>query len=156
MDIPLVLAKKLYASKKYSTFFIFRMWIGYGFDAAEFTAVIIRYGFVYASVEWMYVFYVYLGLLALSAFIMTVVFRVTKISSEKRVHSCLAYFKLTSAVNAALIFFQLYLQDERDGIAIFLLVVTGIDMGLDFLEMAAGCAALGVNTVYPLDVKSKK
>lgn len=129
MDIPLILAKKLYDSKKYSTFFIFRMWIGYGFDAAEFTAVIIRYGFVYASVEWMYVFYVYMGLLALVAFIMTVVFRVNQIISVKKVHSCLAYFKLTSIINAAFIFFQLYLQDQRDGIAIFLLVVTGIDMG---------------------------
>lgn len=155
MDIPLVLAKKLYASKKYSTFFIFRMWIGYGFDAAEFTAVIIRYGFVYTSVEWMYVFYVYMGLLALVAFIMTVVYRVKQNISDKKVHSCLAYFKLTSTVNAALIFFQLYLQGQRDEVAIFLLVVTGIDMGLDFLEMAAGCAALGVNMVYPLDVKSK-
>lgn len=69
--------------------------------------------------------------------------------SENKVHSCLAYFKLTSTVNAAFIFFQLYIQDQRDGIAVFLLVVTGIDMSLDFIEMAAGCAALGINSVYP-------
>lgn len=155
MDIPLILAKKLYASKKYSTFFIFRMWIGYGFDAAEFAAVIIRYGFIFVSEEWIYVFYVYLGLLGLIAFIMTVVFRVKQNVTDRTVASCLAYFKLTSTINAALIFFQLYLQGQRDPVAIFLLVVTGIDMGLDFLEMAAGCAALGVNMVYPLDNKSK-
>lgn len=99
----------------------------------------------------MYVFFTYLGLLVLVAFIMTVVFRVKQNISERKVHSCLAYFKLTSTVNAAMIFFQLYLQSQRDEIAIFILVVTGIDMGLDFLEMAAGCAALGVNMVYPLD-----
>lgn len=84
MDIPLILAQKLYASEKYPTFFIFRMWIGYGFDAAEFTIVNVRYGFVYSSVEWMYVFYVYLGLLVLVAFLMTVIFRIKKPVSEKR------------------------------------------------------------------------
>uniref|UniRef100_K1PMW7 Uncharacterized protein n=1 Tax=Magallana gigas TaxID=29159 RepID=K1PMW7_MAGGI len=151
MDIPLILVQKLYGSKKYSKFFIFRMWIGYGFDAAEFTAVMIQYGFVYASVEWMYVFYVYLGLLVLVAFVMTVIFRIKKIVSKKKVSSCLAYFKLTSIINAAFVFFQLYLQGQRDGMATFLLVVTGIDMSLDFLEMAAGCAALGINSVYPID-----
>lgn len=155
MDIPLILAKKLYASKKYSTFFIFRLWIGYGFDAAEFTAVMIRYGFVYVSVEWTYVLYVYLGLLALVAFIITIVFRMNQIVSDRKVHSCLAYFKLTSTINSALIFFQLYLQGQRDEVAIFLLVVTGIDMSLDFIEMAAGCAALGVNMVYPMDNRNK-
>jgi hypothetical protein len=155
MDVPLVLAKKLYSAKKYSTFFIFRLWIGYGFDAAEFTAVMIRYGFDYVSVEWMYVLYVYLGLLALVAFIITIVFRLKDAIPDRKVHSALAYFKLTATVNAALIFFQLYLQGQRDEIAIFLMVVTGIDMGLDFMEMAAGCAALGVNVVYPLDNKNK-
>lgn len=61
------------------------------------------------------------------------------------------FFKLTSIVNAAMIFFQLYLQDQRDEVAIILLVVTGIDIGFDFLEMSAGCAALGMNKdkVYP-------
>lgn len=111
----------------------------------------IRYGFVYASVEWMYEFYVYLGLLVLVAFVMTVIFRIKKNSFGKKVHSCLAYFKLTSTVSAAFIFFQLYLQGQRDGMATFLLVVTGIDMSLDFLEMATGCAALGINSVYPID-----
>lgn len=151
MDIPLVVVQKLYGSEKYPTFFIFRMWIGYGFDAAEFTAVMIRYGLVYASVAWMYIFYVYLALLVLAAFVMTVVFRIKKIVSEKKVHSCFAYFKLTSTISAVFIFFQLYLQGQRDGMAIFLLVVTGIDMSLDFVEMAAGCAALGINSVYPID-----
>lgn len=151
MDIPLILAQKLYASEKYPTFFIFRMWIGYGFDAAEFTIVNVRYGFVYSSVEWMYVFYVYLGLLVLVAFLMTMIFRIKKPVSEKKVHSCFAYFKLTSIINAAFVFFQLFFQSQKDGTATFLLVVTGIDMSFDFVEMAAGCAALGVNSVYPID-----
>lgn len=67
----------------------------------------------------------------------------------------MAYFKLTSIINAAFIFFQLFFQSQKDGTATFLLVVTGIDMSFDFVEMAAGCAALGVNSVYPIDIKRK-
>lgn len=47
------------------------MWLGYGFDAAEFISVMIRYGFVYANVVWMYVFFGYLGLLVLVALLIT-------------------------------------------------------------------------------------
>lgn len=150
MDILLFLIQKLYHDEINSTFFIFRMWLGYGFDAAEFVSVMIRYGFVYANIVWMYVFFGYLGLLVLVALLITVVLREFKIS-DRKISSCLAYFKLTSIVNAAMIFFQLYLQDQRDEVAIILLVVTGIDIGFDFLEMSAGCAALGMNKdkVYP-------
>uniref|UniRef100_K1PUG8 Uncharacterized protein n=1 Tax=Magallana gigas TaxID=29159 RepID=K1PUG8_MAGGI len=109
----------MYASEKYPTFFIFRMWIGYGFDAAEFTIVNVRYGFVYSSVEWMYVFYVYLGLLVPVAFLMTVIFRIKKPVSEKKVHSCFAYFKLTSIINAAFVFFQLFFKVGKMGPPLF-------------------------------------
>lgn len=39
MDIRLVLVKKLYVLKKYFIFFIFWMWIGYGFDVVEYVIV---------------------------------------------------------------------------------------------------------------------
>lgn len=34
---------------------------------------------------------------------------------------------------------------------IFFLVVMGIDMSLDFLEMVVGCVVLGINSVYFID-----
>lgn len=68
------------------------MWLGYGFDAAEIISVMIRYGFVYANVVWMYVFFGYLGLLVLVALLITVVLRELKIS-DRKISSCLAYFK---------------------------------------------------------------
>jgi hypothetical protein len=47
----------------------------------------------------------------------------------------MAYFKLTSAVNAGFIFFQLWYSGNRDAIVITLLVFTGIDIALNLIEM---------------------
>lgn len=155
MDIPLVIAKKLYSGKKIPTFFLFRMWIGYGFDAAEIAAVMVNPGFVYSNTTWMYVFYFYLAFVVIIGFILTVSFKLSEEVSDNKLHSCFAFFKLTSAVTAGVIFFQLYLQDNRDPLTIFIMVVTGADMSLNFVEMAAGCASLGFNMVYPLEMKEQ-
>ena len=152
MDIPLVIAKKLYSGHKIPTFFLFRMWIGYGFDAAEIAAVMVNPGFVYENDTWMYVFYFYLAFVIIIGFILTMSFKLSEDVSDSKLHSCFAFFKLTSAVTAGVIFFQLFLQDDRDPLTIFIMVVTGADMSLDFVEMAAGCASLGFNIVYPLDM----
>lgn len=156
MDIPLVIAKKLYSGKKIPTFFLFRMWIGYGFDAAEIAAVMVNPGFVYSNTTWMYVFYFYLAFVVIIGFILTVSFKLSEEISDNKLHSCFAFFKLTSAVTAGVIFFQLYLQDDRDPLTIFIMVVTGADMSLDFVEMAAGCASLGFNMVYPLEMNKEQ
>lgn len=152
MDIPLVIAKKLYSGHKIPTFFLFRMWIGYGFDAAEIAAVMVNPGFVYENDTWMYVFYFYLAFVIIIGFILTMSFKLSEEVSDNKLHSCFAFFKLTSAVTAGVIFFQLFLQDDRDPLTIFIMVVTGADMSLDFVEMAAGCASLGFNMVYPLEM----
>lgn len=152
MDVPLVLVKKFYSGKKFPTFFLFRMWIGYGFDAGEVAAVMVNPGFVYSNATWTYVFYFYLAFVVIIAFILTASFKLSEEVSDSRLHSCFAFFKLTSTITAGFIFFQLFLQDDREPLTIFIMVVTGADMSLDFIEMAAGCASLGFNTVYPFEM----
>lgn len=41
----------------------------------------------------------------------------------------------------------------RDSFAVFFQEIIRLEMTLDFLETAAGCAALGVNMVYTIDVR---
>lgn len=94
MDIPLVIAKKLYSGKKIPSFFLFRMWIGYGFDAAEIAAVMVNPGFVYSNTTWMYVFYFYLAFVVIIGFILTVSFKLSVEISDNKLHSCFAFFQV--------------------------------------------------------------
>jgi hypothetical protein len=132
------------------------MWIGYGFDAGEIAAVMVNQGFVYSNTTWMYVFYFYLAFVIIIAFILTASFKLSEEVSDSKLHSCFAFFKLTATITAGFIFFQLYLQDNREPLTVFLMVVTGADMSLNFVEMAAGCASLGLNMVYPLEMKTSR
>lgn len=125
---------------------IFRLWVGYGFDGAEFTAAALTYGFVYSNVEFMYIFYVYIGLLVVAAVVFSVLIKM-EFECEK---IAIIFFKITSTFNAAFVFFQLYLQHQREDLVYFLLVVTGIDMCLDFLGFAYNCATIASNNkIYP-------
>ena len=129
--------------------FIFRMWIGYGFDATEIAMVWINNGFSFINEHWERVFYAYLALIFLAGIILTVLISRFDTHSERVVYM-IGYFKLTSLVTAGFIFFQLYLRDKRDPLSLVLMVVTGTDMALNFIEMAAGFAGLDQNRVAPL------
>lgn len=119
--------------------FTFRMWAGYGFDGAEFTAVALTYGFVYIKVEFMYIFYAYVALLVVAGLTITVLLK----TGSECVNIAIIFFKITATFNAAFVFFQLYLQQQRESLVYFLLVVSGIDMCLDFLGFAFNCAFTG-------------
>jgi hypothetical protein len=47
----------------------------------------------------------------------------------------MTYFKLTSAINAGFVFFHLWYSGNHDDVVVVLMVFTGIDIGLDILEI---------------------
>lgn len=138
MDITTFLLGRIFEDRE-NAILIFRLYVGYGFHGAEFTAAALTYGFAYTTVVWMYIFYGYIGLLVIASVIFTILLATDKSNS---VEITILFFKITSIINAAFVFFQLYLQQQRDPFLYVLLAVTGKDIGLDFLEFALNCAFL--------------
>lgn len=129
--------------------FIFRMWIGYGFDAAQIAMAWINTGFTFMNDHWRNVFLAYLAFIFVAALILT--FLISRYEHKAdRVVYLIGYFKLTATVTACFIFFQLYFQDKRDPLSLVLMVVTGADIAINFIEMAAGFAGLDQNRIAPL------
>lgn len=141
MDITTFLLSRIF-EKGGNGIVIFRLYVGYGFDGAEFTAAALTYGFAYTTVYWMYIFYGYIGLLVIASVILTMLLAADVSNS---IEITIIFFKITSIINAAFVFFQLYLQQQRDPFLYVLLAVTGTDIGLDFLEFALNCGFLAKN-----------
>lgn len=138
MDITTFVLGHIF-KKEENAIMIFRLLVGYGFDGAEFTAAALTYGFAYTTEDWMYIFYGYIGLLVIASVILTILLAT---GESNFVAITIFFFKITSIINAAFVFFQLYLPQQRDPFLYVLLVVTGMDMCLDFLEFALNCALL--------------
>lgn len=153
MDLSFLALERIIGKEpqKIVRIFIFRMWVGYCFDAGEVAFLWIYIGISYISDIWRYVFYGYCGFLGLVAFLLTFIMVQcilgTDLRRYKAVPYVMAYFKLSSAVNAGFIFFQLWNSGNRDVIVIVLLVFTGIDMGLDMIEMGLGFAGLSSDKI---------
>ena len=121
---------------------ITRMWIGYGFDAAQITAAVLNKGFWKLPSDLEFLYYLYPTFMVVVAFLLTICIRCYKRDiTENKYQSVMAYFKLTAFMNAGVLFFLLYLQEDREPLIIILLVIAGIDMILNFLEMALNCGA---------------
>lgn len=145
MDTTLKFTQCVFRDLRLPNLIIARMWIGYGIDAAQLTAAVLSNGFRFLPSELEFLFYSYLGILIVVAFVITVVIRIYKNDiTNNKLHSIMAYFKLTALVNAGVLFFQLYLQENRESLTIFLLVIAGFDIAFNFLEMALNCAAVGI------------
>ena len=57
----------------------------------------------------------------------------------------MGYFKLTSAVNAGIIFFMLFFSDDKNKpVVLALEIVTGIDIGFNLIQMGFGFAGFNV------------
>jgi hypothetical protein len=87
----------------------------------------------------MYVFYGYCGFLGLVAILLTITFIQCIIGKDSRRYNIvpyiMTYFKLTSAINAGFVFFNLWYSGNRDDTVVVLMVFTGIDIGLDIVEI---------------------
>lgn len=129
------------------------MWIGYVFDAGEFAFLWIYLEYkndiriYYHNDFWKYISYGYCGFLLLVALFMTVVFIQCIIGVDLRrpraIPFCMAYFKLTSAVNAGFVFFNIW-RNCRSVDGIIISVVTGLDTFVDLIEM--GLVFVGLNS----------
>lgn len=140
--------------KHTSKFFIFRMWIGYGLDATAIAIAWMEFGFHFYSDAWRIIFIVYLALLVLIGIILTIFtgWRDAKGKPDnyKWVKYIMAYFKLTSIINAGFVFFQVFSSGRRDIPAILLLTIAGIDMAMNFFEMAASLAGFECKEINPI------
>lgn len=105
MDILFVIVKKFYFGKKIFIFFLFRMWIGYGFDVVEIVVVMVNFGFVYLNIIWMYVFYFYLVFVVIISFILMVLFKLSEEIFDNKLYFCFVFFKLILVVMVGVIFF---------------------------------------------------
>lgn len=148
MDLSFLALERIFGKEPQNVVrvFLFRMWCGYSFDAGEMAFLWIHVGISYISEIWWYVFYGYCGFLGLVALLLTCGMIKCIIGTDLRRYTAIpyfmAYFKLTSAVNAGFIFFQLWFSGNRDAVVITLMVFTGIDMALDLIEMELGFAGL--------------
>ncbi|KAJ8307026.1 hypothetical protein KUTeg_015110 [Tegillarca granosa] len=125
---------------------LLRIWIGYGLDAVELVAVWLGLGFKFLSDLWWQAFIAYLVLIFAILVVVTMVTACKNATKRQGSHRALlyliGYFKLTFAINAAFVFFQVFLQEQRDAGLYVVLVISGIDIALNYVEMAAGFAGL--------------
>lgn len=153
MDLSFLGLERIFGKEpqKVVRVFIFRMWCGYCFDAGEMAFLWIYIGITYISEIWQYVFYGYCGFQGLVALLLTFGMIKCIIGTDLRRYSAIpyfmAYFKLTSAVNAGFIFFQLWFSGNRDAVVITLMVFTAIDIALDLIEMGLGFAGLNAEKI---------
>lgn len=147
-DITILCMKKVFLKNKElrSKHVLLRFWIGYGLDAVEFVAVWLGLGFKFSSDLWWQAFIAYLVLIFAILVVVTIVTAcknaIKRLGSHRALLYLIGYFKLTFAINAAFIFFQVFLQDRRDAGLYVILVISGIDIALNYVEMAAGFAGL--------------
>lgn len=162
MDLPTVALDLVFghSPRKIVRFFIARMWIGYAIDAGEFAFTWIIVGMNFYSELWKWLFYGYVGGIGLVAFIITfsMIFCILRgkeedgrIKRHKKVPYFMGYFKLTSAVNAGIVFFTLHYFGDKPGLTdaeemaiLAIKIHSGIDMGVNLIEMGLGFA--GLNT----------
>lgn len=141
MDLSVFALEKIFGKdpQTIARIFLLRMWTGYCFDAGEITFLSIYVGINYKSDTWRFVFYGYGGFLGLIAMILTITFIQCIIGQDSRRYNVvpyiMTYFKLTSAINAGFVFFHLWYSGNRDNVVIVLMVFTGIDLGLDIIEI---------------------
>lgn len=160
MDLSIITAETIFgfSPRKAVRFFLARMWIGYALDAGGFAFIgiyndiDIDRSWVTTTLKW--AFYGYAGGIILIAILITFLMIACILSGKetdgrlkrhKKIPYFMAYFKLTSAVNAGIVFYTLYFKaDDRSHPAVLaILILSGIDMGMDLLEMAFGCAGIG-------------
>lgn len=148
MDISFLFLERIIGREpqKIVRIFILRMWVGYCFDAGEVAFLWKHFGIYFTNELWRYIFYGYCGFLGLVAIFLTIVMIQCIIGRDLRRYRAvpyfMAYFKLTSAVNAGFVFFQLWNTGCREVVVIVFLAITGIDMLLDLIEMGLGFAGL--------------
>lgn len=141
MDLSVFALEKIFGKdpQTIARIFLLRMWSGYCFDAGEITFLSIYVGINYKSDIWRYVFYGYCGFLGLVAMLLTITFVQCIIGQDSRRYNVvpyiMTYFKLTSAINAGFVFFQLWYSGNRDDVVIVLMVFTGIDLALDIIKL---------------------
>ena len=141
MDISVFVLEKIFGKdpQTIARIFVLRMWSGYCFDVGEITFLSLYVGINYKSDTWRYVFYGYCGFLGLVAMLLTITFIQCIIGKDSRRYNIvpyiMTYFKLTSAINAGFVFFHLWYSGNRDDVVVVLMVFTGIDIGLDILEI---------------------
>lgn len=151
-DITILCMKKVFLKNKElrSKHVLLRVWIGYGLDAVEIVAVWLGLGFTFLNDLWWQAFIAYLVLMFAILVVVTIVTAcknaIKRPSSYRALLYLIGYFKLTFAINAAFVFFQVYLQEKRDAGLYIILVISGIDLALNYIEMAAGFAGLELIT----------
>ena len=159
MDLSFLALQGIFGKEpqKIVRIFILRMWVGYCFDAGEIAFLRIHDGITFISDTWRYVFYGYCGFLGFMAFNLTFTLIQCIIGRDLRRYKVVpylfAYFKLTSAVNAGFVFFQLWNSGNRDRLVIKLMVYTGIDIGFDLIQMGLGFAGLDAEKMWKRQVQ---
>lgn len=152
MDLSTICFEKVFGftPRKAVRFFLTRIWTGYSFDAGEFAFTWVYVGMQWMSELWQYIFYGYIGFLGLVAFLITFLMGLFVLRGDesegrlkryKKIPYIMGYYKLTAAINAGIIFFMLfYSTDRNDPVVLALEIVTGIDMGVNLIQMAFGFA----------------
>lgn len=154
MDLSIIALEKCFgfSPRKAVRYFLARMWIGYAFDAGEFAFTWIYVGMNWISDNWKWGFYGYVGGVGFLALLITLLMVCCilrgkeadgRIKRYKKIPYVMGYFKLTSAVNAGIIFFTLYYSDDKNEPEVLaIIILSGIDMGVNLIEMAFGLAGL--------------